>query len=49
MFGATLPEYESVYPEVQIGLAAGRAELDRRVADRTAGMFAAGLVGRVGS
>jgi tRNA dimethylallyltransferase len=46
-FGATLPEYESVYPEVQIGLAADRAELDRRIAGRTAQMFATGLVEEV--
>jgi len=46
-FDATLPEYESVYPEVQIGLATGRAELDRRIAERTARMFAAGLVDEV--
>ena len=46
-FGATLPDYESVYPEVQIGLAVERAELDRRIADRTARMFTAGLVEEV--
>jgi len=46
-FDATLPEYESVYPEVQIGLAVDRAELDRRIAERTARMFAAGLVDEV--
>jgi len=46
-FGAALPEYESVYPEVQIGLAADRMELDQRIADRTARMFAAGLVEEV--
>jgi tRNA dimethylallyltransferase len=46
-FSAVLPEYESLYPAVQIGLAVDRAELDRRIADRTAQMFAAGLVGEV--
>jgi tRNA dimethylallyltransferase len=46
-FAAALPEYESVYQAVQIGLAVDRAELDRRIADRTARMFAAGLVGEV--
>jgi tRNA dimethylallyltransferase len=46
-FEATLPRYESVYPEVQIGLASDRAELDRRIADRTEAMFAAGLVEEV--
>jgi tRNA dimethylallyltransferase len=46
-FGATLPEHESLYPEVQIGLAGDRAELDRRIAGRTAQMFATGLVEEV--
>ena len=46
-FDATLPDYESVYPEVQIGLAVERMELDQRIADRTARMFAAGLAEEV--
>jgi tRNA dimethylallyltransferase len=46
-FAAAMPEYESVYPAVQIGLGVDRAELDRRIADRTGRMFAAGLVGEV--
>jgi len=46
-FDATLPEYESRYPEVQIGLAVDRAELGRRIAERTARMFASGLVDEV--
>ena len=46
-FSAVLPKYESLYPAVQIGLAVDRAELDRRIADRTAQMFAAGLVEEV--
>jgi tRNA dimethylallyltransferase len=46
-FSAVLPEYESLYPAVQIGLAVDRAELDRRIADRTGLMFAAGLVEEV--
>jgi tRNA dimethylallyltransferase len=46
-FAAALPDYESVYPAVQIGLAVDRAELDRRIADRTARMLAAGLVEEV--
>lgn len=46
-FTAALPEYESVYPAVQIGLAVGRAELDQRIAARTERMFAAGLVEEV--
>jgi tRNA dimethylallyltransferase len=43
-FSATMPQYESVYPAVQIGLAVDRVELDTRIADRTGRMFAAGLV-----
>jgi len=46
-FSATMPRYESVYPAVQIGLAVDRAELDTRIAGRTARMFAAGLVEEV--
>jgi tRNA dimethylallyltransferase len=46
-FSAVLPEYESLYQAVQIGLAVDRAELDRRIADRTARMFAAGLAEEV--
>jgi tRNA dimethylallyltransferase len=46
-FSATLPQYESVYPAVQLGLAVDRAELDTRIAERTARMFAAGLVEEV--
>ena len=46
-FSATMPRYESVYPAVQIGLAVDRAELDGRIAGRTARMFAAGLVEEV--
>jgi tRNA dimethylallyltransferase len=46
-FAAALPEYESAYPAVQIGLAVDRAELDRRIADRTMLMFAAGLAEEV--
>ena len=46
-FSAVLPEYESLYPAVQIGLAVDRAELDRRIAHRTAQMFATGLVEEV--
>jgi tRNA dimethylallyltransferase len=44
-FAAAMPEY--VYPAVQIGLGVDRAELDRRIADRTGRMFVAGLVGEV--
>jgi len=46
-FSATLPQYESLYPVVQLGLAVDRAELDDRIAARTAHMFAAGLVEEV--
>jgi tRNA dimethylallyltransferase len=46
-FSAVLPEYESLYPAVQVGLAVDRAELDQRITDRTARMFAAGLAEEV--
>ena len=35
-FAAVLPQYESRYPVVQIGLRVDRCELDRRIAERTA-------------
>ncbi|HUY47017.1 MAG TPA: tRNA (adenosine(37)-N6)-dimethylallyltransferase MiaA [Streptosporangiaceae bacterium] len=46
-FTATLPRYDSVYPAIQIGLRVSRAELDRRIAERTARMWRAGLVDEV--
>jgi tRNA dimethylallyltransferase len=46
-FSATLPDYESVYPTVQLGLQLPRDELDRRVADRVSRMWQAGLVAEV--
>jgi tRNA dimethylallyltransferase len=46
-FAAVLPDYESVYPAAQIGLAMDRTQLDQRIADRTERMFAAGLVEEV--
>jgi len=46
-FSATLPQYESVYETVQIGLELPRPELDRRVADRVARMWQLGLVEEV--
>jgi tRNA dimethylallyltransferase len=46
-FSATLPEYESVYDTVQIGLELPRAELDQRVADRVTRMWQQGLVEEV--
>src|SRR5580698_2043890 len=46
-FSATLPEYESVLPTVQIGVELPRAELDQRVADRVGRMWQLGLVDEV--
>jgi tRNA dimethylallyltransferase len=46
-FAAVLPEYESTYAVVQLGLRVGRGELDRRIAERTERMWRAGLVGEV--
>jgi tRNA dimethylallyltransferase len=46
-FTATLPEYESVYPVIQLGLAMPRPELDRRIAERVQRMWELGLVGEV--
>jgi tRNA dimethylallyltransferase len=46
-FSATLPEYQSVYPIVQIGMAVPRAELDRRIAERVNHMWELGLVDEV--
>jgi tRNA dimethylallyltransferase len=46
-FAAVLPEYESRYPVVHIGLRVDRAELDRRIAERTARMWREGLVDEV--
>jgi tRNA dimethylallyltransferase len=46
-FSARMPEYESVYETVQIGVELPRAELDQRVADRVARMWQLGLVEEV--
>jgi tRNA dimethylallyltransferase len=46
-FSATLPDYESVFPVLQLGVAVPRPELDRRIADRVARMWELGLVGEV--
>jgi tRNA dimethylallyltransferase len=46
-FSATLPQYESVYETVQIGLDVPRAELDQRIADRVGRMWKQGLVDEV--
>src|ERR1700729_1967940 len=46
-FTATLPDYESVFPAIQIGVSLDRAELDRRVAERVDRMWRQGLVSEV--
>jgi tRNA dimethylallyltransferase len=46
-FSATLPQYESVYDTVQIGVDLPRAELDQRIADRVTRMWQLGLVAEV--
>jgi tRNA dimethylallyltransferase len=46
-FSATLPEYESVYDTVQLGVELPRAELDQRVAERVGRMWQLGLVDEV--
>ncbi len=46
-FTATLPEYASVLPTTQIGLAVPRPELDRRIAERVRRMWRDGLVDEV--
>jgi len=46
-FSATLPEYESVYPVVQIGVEMPRPDLDQRIANRVRQMWQLGLVDEV--
>ncbi len=46
-FSATLPEYESVYPVVQVGVEMPRAILDQRIAERVRRMWTLGLVDEV--
>jgi tRNA dimethylallyltransferase len=46
-FSATLPQYESVYDAVQVGVELPRAELDRRIGDRVTRMWELGLVDEV--
>ena len=46
-FSATLPDYESAYPVVQVGVAMPRPELDQRIADRVGRMWRLGLVEEV--
>jgi tRNA dimethylallyltransferase len=46
-FRATLPDYEAVYPVVQLGLEIPRPALDQRIADRVDRMWRRGLVAEV--
>src|SRR5580700_5011266 len=46
-FSATLPEYQSVYPVIQLGVAMPRPELDQRIAGRVRRMWDLGLVDEV--
>jgi tRNA dimethylallyltransferase len=46
-FSATLPEYQSVYPVIQLGLAVERADLDQRIGERVHRMWQLGLVDEV--
>jgi tRNA dimethylallyltransferase len=46
-FSATLPDYASALPAVQIGLSVPRPELDKRIAGRVRTMWQAGLVDEV--
>jgi tRNA dimethylallyltransferase len=46
-FSATLPQYESVYETVQVGVELPRGELDQRVAERVTRMWQLGLVAEV--
>jgi tRNA dimethylallyltransferase len=46
-FSATLPDYESVYPAIQLAVELPRAELDQRIADRVDRMLRLGLVDEV--
>jgi tRNA dimethylallyltransferase len=46
-FSATLPQYESVYDAVQVGVELPRAELDERIAGRVTRMWELGLVDEV--
>ncbi len=46
-FSATLPEYEAVYPAIQLGVQVPRPELDQRIADRVHHMLELGLVDEV--
>jgi tRNA dimethylallyltransferase len=46
-FSATLPDYEAVYPVVQLGVQMPRAELDQRIILRVRRMWDRGLVDEV--
>jgi tRNA dimethylallyltransferase len=46
-FSATLPDYQAVYPVVQVGVEMSRAVLDQRIVVRVAGMWDRGLVDEV--
>ena len=46
-FTATLPQYESAFPTVQLGIHLPRPELDRRIAVRVGRMWDLGLVAEV--
>ena len=46
-FSATLPEYDSVYPIIQIGVEIPRPELDKRIETRVRRMWELGLVDEV--
>jgi len=46
-FSATLPQYESVFPALQLGIELPRPELDRRIAQRVSRMWQVGLVDEV--
>jgi tRNA dimethylallyltransferase len=46
-FSATLPDYQSVYDVVQLGVRVPRPQLDERIARRVAAMWQAGFVAEV--
>jgi tRNA dimethylallyltransferase len=46
-FSATLPDYQSVYDVIQLGVRMPRPRLDERIADRVAAMWQAGFVAEV--
>jgi tRNA dimethylallyltransferase len=46
-FSATMPEYESLYPAVQIGVKLDRADLDRRITARAQHMWQQGFLDEV--